>query len=164
VLDVIGTFQRVQQKVPSRLILVGDGPERGKVEQYCREHRICGAISFIGSFPLVEEVLVGADLFLLPSESESFGLSALEAMACEVPVVASDAGGLPEVVADGETGYLLPVGDVEGMAAAALKLLADGDLHRRFAAASRRRAVEVFGQGAVVGRYRAIYQRLTGLP
>ena len=153
-LDVIGTFQRVQQKVPSRLILVGDGPERGKVEQYCREHHICGSISFIGSFPLVEEVLVGADLFLLPSESESFGLSALEAMACEVPVIASNAGGLPEVVVDGETGFLLPVGDVEGMAAAALKLLGDDDLHRRFAAASRRRAVEGFSQEAVVARYR----------
>jgi glycosyltransferase involved in cell wall biosynthesis len=79
-------------------------------------------------------------------------------------VVASDAGGLPEVVVDGETGYLLPVGDVAGMAAAALKLLGDADLHRRFAAASRRRAVEVFGQDAVVARYRSIYQRLTGLP
>src|SRR5947209_587047 len=101
--------------------LVGNDPERGKGEQYCREHHICGAITFIGSFPLVEEVLVGADLFLLPSESESFGLSALEAMGCEVPVIASRAGGLPEVVVDGETGFLCPVGDVDGMAAAALK-------------------------------------------
>ena len=107
---------------------------------------------------------MGADLFLLPSESESFGLSALEAMACEVPVVASNAGGLPEVVIDGETGYLCPVGDVDGMAAAALKLLTDGDLHRRFAVASRRRAVEEFSQGVVVQRYRSIYERLTGLP
>ncbi len=107
----------MQRQVPSRLILVGDGPDRGKVEQYCREHRICDAITFIGSLPLVEEVLVGADLFLLPSESESFGLAALEAMSCEVPVVASMAGGLPEVVVDGETGFLRPVGDVEGMAA-----------------------------------------------
>jgi glycosyltransferase involved in cell wall biosynthesis len=143
---------------------VGDGPERGKVEQYCREHHICGAITFIGSFPLVEEVLVGADLFLLPSESESFGLSALEAMACEVPVIASCAGGLPEVVVDGETGCLCPVGDVEGMAAAALYLLGDDDLHRRFAQAGRRRAVERFGQDTVVSRYRSIYQRLTQLP
>lgn len=164
VLDVIAVFERIQRKVPSRLILVGDGPDRGKVEQYCREHHICGAITFIGSFPLVEEVLVGADLFLLPSESESFGLAALEAMSCEVPVITTCAGGLPEVVVDGETGYLRPVGDVEGMAEGALRLLRDEDLRRAFGEAGRKRAVEVFSQDAVVERYRSIYQRLTGLP
>jgi N-acetyl-alpha-D-glucosaminyl L-malate synthase BshA len=164
VLDVIGIFERVLRKVPSRLILVGDGPDRGKVEQYCREHRICGSITFIGSLPLIEEVLVGADLFLLPSESESFGLAALEAMSCEVPVVTTLAGGLPEVVVDGETGFLCPVGDVDGMAAAAVRLLSDEPLRRRMADAGRRRAVEVFSQAAVVQRYRAIYQRVTGLP
>jgi L-malate glycosyltransferase len=158
VLDVIGIFERVQHQVPSRLILVGDGPDRGKVEQYCREHRICGSITFIGSLPLIEEVLVGADVFLLPSESESFGLSALEAM------VATLAGGLPEVVVDGETGYLCPVGDVEGMTAAVLRLLSDEDLRRRMGEAGRRRAVEVFSQDGVVQQYRAIYERVTGLP
>jgi glycosyltransferase involved in cell wall biosynthesis len=142
--------------------MVGDGPERPVVEQYCREHGICSAITFVGSLPLIEEVLVGADLFLLPSESESFGLSALEAMACEVPVIATAIGGVPEVVADGETGYLFPVGDVDGMAAGALKLLQDEDLRQSFGAASRRRAVEVFSQTAVVGRYRAIYERVAG--
>ncbi|HEY7213157.1 MAG TPA: glycosyltransferase, partial [Thermoanaerobaculia bacterium] len=130
----------------------------------CRENHICGAISFIGSLPLIEEVLVGADVFLLPSESESFGLAALEAMSCEVPVIASDAGGLPEVVVHGETGFLCPVGDVDAMAAAALRLLTDEDLRRRFGAASRRRAVEEFSQETVVRRYRSIYQRVTGLP
>ncbi len=164
VMDVIAVFERVMRKVPSRLVLVGDGPDRGKVEQYCRENHICGAISFIGSLPLIEEVLVGADLFLLPSESESFGLAALEAMSCEVPVIASDAGGLPEVVVHGETGFLCPVGDVGAMAAAALQLLSDEDLRRRFGAASRKRAVEEFSQEAVVRRYRSIYQRVTGLP
>jgi L-malate glycosyltransferase len=164
VMDVIGIFERVMRKIPSRLILVGDGPDRGKVEQYCREHHICGAITFIGSLPLIEEVLVGADVFLLPSESESFGLAALEAMSCEVPVIATQAGGLPEVVVHGETGFLCPVGDVEGMAAAALRLLSDEDLRRRCGAAGRRRAVEHFSQDAIVQRYRAIYQRVTGLP
>lgn len=164
VLDVIRVFERVQRQVPSRLILVGDGPDRGKVEQYCREHRICGAITFIGSLPLVEEVLVGADLFLLPSESESFGLAALEAMSCEVPVVASRAGGVPEVVVDGETGFLRPVGDVEGMTQAALQILTDEELRRKMGQASRRRAVEEFSQDTVVKRYRAIYERVTGLP
>ena len=164
VMDVIGIFERLVRKIPSRLILVGDGPDRGKVEQYCREHHICGSITFIGSLPLIEEVLVGADLFLLPSESESFGLAALEAMSCEVPVITTDAGGLPEVVVNGETGFLCPVGDVEGMAAAALRLLSDEDLRRRFGEAGRRRAVEQFSQEAIVRRYRAIYQRVTGLP
>jgi L-malate glycosyltransferase len=164
VLDVITVFERVQKKVPTRLLMVGDGPDRGKVEQYCREHHICGSITFIGSLPLVEEVLVGADLFILPSESESFGLAALEAMACEVPVISSDAGGLPEVVDDGVTGFMRPVGDVEGMTAAALRLLGDEDLRRRFGEEARRQAVERFSQDAVVGRYRSLYERVTGLP
>jgi N-acetyl-alpha-D-glucosaminyl L-malate synthase BshA len=164
VLDVIATFERVQKEVPSRLLMVGDGPDRGKVEQYCREHHICGSITFIGSLPLVEDVLVGADLFLLPSESESFGLSALEAMSCQVPVIASNAGGLPEVVDDGVTGFLLPVGDVAGMAAAALRLLGDEDLRRRFGEEARRQAVERFSQDTVVARYRSLYEKVTGLP
>jgi N-acetyl-alpha-D-glucosaminyl L-malate synthase BshA len=160
VLDVISIFERVHVRVPSRLLMVGDGPDRGKVEQYCREHGICHAITFIGSLPLIEEVLVGADLFLLPSETEAFGLAALEAMACEVPVIASRAGGLPEVVTEGETGYLRPVGDVAGMAAAASSLLEDDELRRRMGVAGRRRAVTVFSQDEIVGRYRAIYERV----
>jgi N-acetyl-alpha-D-glucosaminyl L-malate synthase BshA len=164
VMDVVGIFERVQYRVPSRLILVGDGPERGRIEQYCRENHICGSITFIGSLPLVEEVLVGADLFLLPSESESFGLAALEAMSCEVPVIATNAGGVPEVVVHGETGFLCEVGDVDGMAAAAMRLLTDEDLRRSFGRAARERAVEQFSQDAVVRRYRSIYQRVTGLP
>jgi N-acetyl-alpha-D-glucosaminyl L-malate synthase BshA len=162
VLDVIGIFERVHREVPSRLLMVGDGPDRGRVEQHCREHRICHAITFIGSLPLIEEVLVGADLFLLPSESESFGLAALEAMACEVPVIATRAGGLPEVVAHGETGYLCPIGDVEGMAAAALRLLEDEELRRSFGLEGRRRAVTEFSQDTVVQHYRAIYEQVAG--
>lgn len=162
VLDVIGIFERLYRQLPVRLLMVGDGPERGRVEQHCREHRICQAITFIGSLPLVEEVLVGADLFLLPSETESFGLAALEAMACEVPVIATRAGGIPEVVVHGETGDLCEVGDVDGMASAALTLLKDEDRRRAMGVAGRRRAVESFSQDAVVQRYRAIYERVTG--
>ncbi|MGH9381503.1 MAG: N-acetyl-alpha-D-glucosaminyl L-malate synthase BshA [Thermoanaerobaculia bacterium] len=159
VLDVVEVFRAVRKELPARLLLVGDGPDRGKVERDCRDCDDCRDITFLGNLPAVEEVLVGADLFLLPSESESFGLAALEAMACAVPVVASNAGGLPEVVADGETGYLLPVGDVAGMAAAAVELLSDDDRHRRFAAAARRRAVGVFDHITVVARYRSLYER-----
>lgn len=162
VLDVVRIFERLLRRLPCRLLMVGDGPDRGKVEQYCREHNICHAITFLGSLPLIEEVLVGADLFLLPSESESFGLAALEALSCEVPVISTRAGGLPEVVTDGENGFLLPVGDVEGMAEAAMRLLTDPARRRAMGAAGRRRAVECFGQDVVVGRYRAIYERVTG--
>ncbi|HEX7181773.1 MAG TPA: N-acetyl-alpha-D-glucosaminyl L-malate synthase BshA [Thermoanaerobaculia bacterium] len=160
VLDVVEVFRRVQREVPTRLLMVGDGPERGRVEQHCRAHGICNSITFVGSLPLIEEVLVGADLFLLPSQTESFGLSALEAMACEVPVVATRVGGVPEVVEEGKSGYLCEVGDVDGMAQAALRLLRDEELRRSFGEAGRRRAVEVFGQGPVVARYKAIYDRV----
>lgn len=164
VLDVVEVFRRVRSEMPAHLLMVGDGPDRPKVEQYCRQHSMCQDITFVGSVPQVEEVLVGADLFLLPSETESFGLAALEALACEVPVVAARVGGLPEVVVEGECGFLLPVGDVAGMAEAALRLLRDDDLRRRFGEAGRRRAVEVFGQDAVVARYRGIYERVVRRP
>jgi len=160
VLDVVEIFERVHRDVRSRLILVGDGPERGKVEQICRERDLCHAITFIGSLPLIEEILVGADLFLLPSETESFGLAALEAMSCEVPVIATTAGGLPEVVVDGETGYLRPVGDVDAMAAAALDLLSDEPKRLAFAAAGRKLAVDKFAQDVIVGHYRELYLRV----
>ena len=160
VLDVVEIFERVHREVRCRLILVGDGPERGKVEQVCRERDLCHAITFIGSLPLIEEILVGADLFLLPSETESFGLAALEAMSCEVPVIATIAGGLPEVVVDGETGFLRPVGDVDAMAAAALDLLSDEPKRLAFAAAGRKLAVDRFAQEVIVGRYRELYERV----
>lgn len=160
VLDVVEVFLRLRSHLPCRLLMVGDGPERGRVEQRCRDADACNSITFIGSLPLIEEVLVGADLFLLPSETESFGLAALEALSCEVPVIATAAGGLPEVVIDGECGFLLPVGDVDAMAAAALKLLQDEPLREAFGAAGRKRAVEVFGRGPIVARYRSIYERV----
>lgn len=160
VLDVVETFRRVRAKLPARLLLVGDGPERAKVEHVCRETKICDSIVFLGNLPLVEEVLVGADLFLLPSDAESFGLAALEALACRVPVIGAHAGGLPEVVSHGETGYLLPVGDVDGMAAAALDLLTQPDKLEAFRNEARFQAVERFGQEAVVKRYRDLYERV----
>jgi len=162
VLDVVETFRRVLDRMPARLVLVGDGPDRSQVEAYCRQNRICHAITFVGNLPLVEEALVGADLFLLPSETESFGLAALEALSCEVPVIATDVGGLPEVVSHGECGYLLPVGDVEAMAEAALDLLSDDDKRREFGRAGRRRALEEFSQDDVVARYRAVYEGVVG--
>jgi N-acetyl-alpha-D-glucosaminyl L-malate synthase BshA len=164
ILDVVDTFLAVRDETPARLLLVGDGPDRGKVEARCRGCAHCKDIVFLGNLPLVEEILVGADLFLLPSDTESFGLAALEALACEVPVIATRVGGLPEVVRDGESGFLLPVGDVYGMAAAALRLLRDNGLRRSFGAAGRRRAVEEFAQDKVVARYRRLYERTLAEP
>ena len=120
-------------------------------------------VAFLGRHAAVEELLSCADLFLLPSESESFGLAALEAMACGAPVVASDAGGLPEVVEDGVTGHLLPVGDVEGMAEAGVRILCDDDYRSALSAAGRRMAEERFSIEAVVPKYEGLYDRvLTG--
>jgi N-acetyl-alpha-D-glucosaminyl L-malate synthase BshA len=160
VIDVVDVFLRLREHVPCRLLMVGDGPERGRVEQHCRDTDACNSITFIGSLPLIEEVLVGADLFILPSETESFGLAALEALSCEVPVIATDIGGLPEVVIHGENGYLHEVGDVEAMAASASELLRDEPRRKAFGAAGRRRAVEVYGQAPIVARYRSIYERV----
>ena len=119
VMDVVEIFERVRGEMPARLLLVGDGPDRGQGGALLPTSAIPAMhITFLGNLPLVEEVLAGADLFLLPSETESFGLAALEALSCEVPVIATDVGGLPEVVRSGENGFLLPVGDVEAMSEA----------------------------------------------
>lgn len=158
--DVMGIFARIHKRIPSRLLLVGDGPERARLEQECREHKICHVVTFMGNLPLIEEVLIGADLFLLPSETESFGLAALEALACGVPVIATRVGGLPEVVVDGENGFLRPVGDVDAMAEAALELLQDEERRQRFSQAAREWAIGTFEQSRVVERYRDIYRRV----
>lgn len=158
-LDVVEVFRRVRRQVRCRLVLVGDGPDRAKVEAGCRARGGCDDIVFIGNLPVIEEVLVGADVFLLPSQNESFGLAALEAMSCEVPVVASRVGGIPEVVVDGENGYLYPVGDVDGMAEGVVRILQDDALRVRMGRAGRERAEQVFAQDRVVARYREIYQR-----
>jgi L-malate glycosyltransferase len=160
VIDVVDVFLRLRSHFPCRLLMVGDGPERGRLEQHCRDTDACNSITFIGSLPLIEEVLVGADLFFLPSETESFGLAALEALSCKVPVIATSVGGLPEVVIHGENGFLHEIGDVEGMAASALKLLTDEPMRKAFGEAGRRRSVEVYGQEPIVARYRSIYERV----
>ncbi len=123
--DVIRVFHKVQQIIPSRLLLIGDGPERSNLEKVCRELQVCEKVTFLGKQEAIEEILSVCDLFILPSETESFGLSALEAMACEVPVIASNVGGLPEVVIHDKTGYLSEVGDIDKMSEYAIDLLKD---------------------------------------
>lgn len=126
--DVIKMFQKVQERIPSKLLMVGDGPERTANEQLCRELNICENVRFLGKQDAVEEILSVSDLFIMPSESESFGLAALEAMACKVPVITSNAGGLPELNIDDFCGYMCNVGDVDDMANKAITILSNEDV------------------------------------
>lgn len=126
--DVLEIYRRVANKIPAKLLLIGDGPERAAVEEECRNCAICSEVRFLGKQEAVEEILSVADLFLIPSETESFGLAALEAMACEVPVISTNTGGLPEVNIDGLTGYTSNIGDVEKMGNDALEILKDENL------------------------------------
>jgi len=130
--DVIRMFKLINDKVPSRLLMVGDGPDRANNEQLCRDLGICDQVRFLGKQDAVEEILSVSDLFLMPSETESFGLAALEAMACKVPIITSNAGGLPELNIDGFCGYMSNVGDVEDMAAKAISILENDEVLNRF--------------------------------
>ncbi|WP_316793455.1 N-acetyl-alpha-D-glucosaminyl L-malate synthase BshA [Pedobacter frigoris] len=130
--DVIRMFQKIQEVIPSKLLMVGDGPERAYDEQLCRSLGICEHVRFLGKQDAVEEILSVSDLFLMPSESESFGLAALEAMACKVPAITSNAGGLPELNIDGFCGYMSNVGDVDDMAAKAISILKDDVVLQQF--------------------------------
>jgi len=123
--DVVRIFAEVIKKIPSKLLMVGDGGERSDCEQLCRDLGVSANVRFLGKQDAIEEILSVGDLFLMPSQSESFGLAALEAMACKVPVISSNAGGLPELNVDGVTGYLKDVGDVKGMAEKAIYMLED---------------------------------------
>ena len=158
--DVIEVFARIKREVDARLVLVGDGPERPRALKRAADLGLRDDVLFLGRHGSVEEILSCADLFLLPSESESFGLAALEAMACGAPVVASQAGGLPEVVADGVTGYLLPVGAVDEMAEAGVRVLSDEALGKQLSEAARALTVERFSAEAIVPRYEALYDRV----
>lgn len=157
--DVVKVFGKVRESINAKLILVGDGPERQNIEQLCRDLNLCDGISFLGKQDAVEEVLSIGDLFLMPSETESFGLAALEAMACEVPVVSSNAGGIPELNVDGVTGFLCDVGDIENMAAKAIYILSDEERLKTFKHNARQRANE-FHINAIVPKYERIYNEV----
>ncbi len=155
--DTVEIFHKVLQSgIPAHLLLVGDGPDRAKVESRCRELGICGKVRFLGKQEKIEDILSIADLFLIPSGSETFGLAALEAMSCSVPVISSDIGGLPELNIHGETGYLCPLGDTDAMGDYAISIFKDEELHGRLSENARKRA-EVFELNIVVDRYEAYY-------
>ena len=146
--------------VNARLVMVGDGSERGAAEHRARCLKVEGHCAFVGKQPRIVDYLSASDVLLLPSEQESFGLAALEAMACEVPVVASRVGGLPEVVTDGETGCLAAVGDVEKMSEDAARLLSDGELRRETGRRARESALARYATDLVIPRYLSFYERV----
>jgi N-acetyl-alpha-D-glucosaminyl L-malate synthase BshA len=157
---VIDIFDRIQKEVPARLLLVGDGPDLASAQQRARDRGIAGLVDAVGAQEEVVPLLSIADLFLLPSVQESFGLAALEAMACEVPVVASRVGGLPEVIEHGVSGLLLPPDDLDAMAESAVSLLKDPVRHREMAQAACRRVRQHFCVDRVVPIYEACYRTL----
>jgi L-malate glycosyltransferase len=157
--DVVYIFEKVVKKMPAKLIFVGDGPERQNVELLCRQLGLCNSIRFLGKQDAVEELLAIADLFIMPSASESFGLSALEAMACEVPVISSNAGGLPEVNIHGVTGFLSNIGDVDDMAKNALLILENDETHQKFRAAALENA-QKYSLDNIVPHYEAYYSEI----
>ncbi len=157
---VVDVFARVNARVPSRLLLVGDGPDLGKAIDTARRLGVAGRVEALGEQDQVSSLLSISDLFLLPSEQESFGLAALEAMACEVPVIASRVGGLHEVVEHGVNGFLHDLNDIDGMAQSGITLLTDTDLHFQFAQQGRRAVTEKFCAELVVPRYEAFYESL----
>ena len=157
--DVIRIFAKVHEKVPSKLLLVGDGPERSDCENLTRELDIQESVKFMGKQDCIAELLSISDLFLMPSQSESFGLSALEAMSCGVPVISSSIGGLPELNIHGETGYIAEFGDVERMAKYSIDLLTNRKKYDMFAANARKRAEE-FDKDRIIPQYENFYKKI----
>ncbi len=157
VLDVIEVFARVAKEIPSRLLLIGDGPDRSAAEFLARRLGVLDRCDFVGKQDNVNELLALADLMLMPSEMESFGLAALEAMACRVPAIATEVGGVPELIEPGVNGLLYAVGDVDAMASGALSLLNDPAALERMALAARRTAQDKFCASRIIPQYEAFY-------
>ncbi len=156
--DIIRVFHQLSQTIPVKLLLVGDGPERSKCENLCRELEVCSDVRFLGKLEAVEEVLSVADLFMMTSEKESFGLAALEAMACEVPVISTNAGGLPELNIHSETGFLSDIGDIDSMTQQALHILDDAHLPQ-FKANALARA-KTFDLSVILPKYENYYDKV----
>ena len=162
VCDAVKVFARVAREIPAQLVLVGDGPDRSQAEWLAHDLGIHSRVHFLGKQDRVNELLALADLFLMPSELESFGLAALEAMACKVPSIATRVGGVPELIDDGETGLLFPVGDVEAMAAGALGLLKDRQRLNAMRETARKTAQKRFCANLVVPKYVRYYEQVLG--
>ena len=158
--DVVHVFARIQERIPAKLLLVGEGPDRLPVQQQVKDLHLSDHVLFLGEQDYMEELLSCADLFILPSEQESFGLVALEAQSFGVPVIGTNMGGLPEVVAHGKTGFLLPIGDIEGMAAKALELFESPAQYASFQKQARDRVLGCFDSQMIIPQYEAYYQEV----
>lgn len=157
--DVVEVFDLVRKEIPAKLLMIGDGPDRHKIEELCREKGMDDEVRFLGKQEMVEEILSISDLFVMPSETESFGLAALEAMACQVPVISSDSGGMPELNINGVTGFMSKVGDVQDMAKNALYILKDDTVLTKFRQAALARAKE-FDIHQIMPMYERYYERV----
>jgi len=158
--DVVHIFAEVHARIPAKLILIGDGPERPFIQQLIKDLKLSAEVYFLGEQDHLEPLFFCADLFLLPSEQESFGLTALEAMNCSVPVIATEIGGLPEVITHGETGYLYPVGEIKKMAEKSIELLSNPEKHELFKQQARRRAMQSFNADQIIPQYEAFYDEI----
>lgn len=160
--DVVETFARVAREVPSRLMLIGDGPDRSVAEHLALQHGIQDRVHFLGKQDSVQDLLPLGDLMLMPSEMESFGLAALEGMACRVPCIATRVGGVPELVEDSVNGLLFSVGDVDAMAAGAVRILKDNALQNKMAEAARKTAQDKFCTSRIIPMYERYYEQILG--
>ncbi len=158
--DTIRILHKVKKELPAKLVLVGDGPERSECERLARELDLQKDVIFLGKQDALPEILTAADIFLMPSQSESFGLSALEAMACGIPVVSSSVGGLPELVIHNETGYIAEIGDIERMSKYVIDLLTNEKKYKIFSKNSRERAVKYFDKNLIVPKYIEYYEKI----
>ena len=158
--DTIRIFNKVKEQIPSKLVLIGDGPDRSECERLVREFNLTEDVVFLGKQDSLEEILPVADVFLIPSQSESFGLAALEAMGCGLPVVSSSVGGLPELVHHNETGYVAELGDVDRMAKYTIDLLTKEKKYKKFSANSRKRAIELFDKDIIIPQYLDFYEEI----
>ncbi len=157
--DVVHVFSKIRKEIPSKLLLIGDGPERHNIEQLCRELDLCDDVRFLGKQDMIEEILSICDLFVMPSETESFGLAALEAMACQVPVISSNAGGIPELNINGVTGFMSDVGDVDDMAKNSLTILRTDESLKKFKSQALNRAKD-FDTQVITPMYEQYYAKV----
>jgi N-acetyl-alpha-D-glucosaminyl L-malate synthase BshA len=160
VTDAIRVVEQVNREIPVKLLLVGDGPDRSECERLCRQLNLCDQVKFLGKQEGIVEILNAADVFIIPSQSESFGLAALEAMACGLPVISSSVGGLPELIKHNEGGFIAEIGDVDRMAKYALDLLTNEKKYEMFSQNARNRAVNKFDKSIVVPEYEAFYKKI----
>ena len=164
VTDVVRAFKKISDRVPARLVMVGDGPERLSAVGVARQLGIADKVRFLGNHENIETLIPCADLIIQPSEHESFGLVPLEGMACEVPIIGTESGGVCEVIVNGETGYLCEVGDIESMAARAIEILTDTAKAREMGKRGRERVITHFGKEQIVSQYEDLYRELVAQP